>query len=338
MSSDRQPGVGEVAMTKQVSREDIEAARARLKGYAVETPLLRFPVLDEAVGGTVLVKPESLQRTGSFKFRGAFNRLNMIPEDERAAGVVACSSGNHAQGIAEAARILGMKATIVMPADAPAIKLQRTRDFGAEIVTYDRAGEDREAIAAEICSKTGATFVHPYNDAGVIAGQGTIGAEIAEQAKALGLIPEAVLACTGGGGLSSGIALALASDLPECVFHTAEPEGFDDYARSLRADERLGNPALSGSVCDAILTERPGEMSFSILRERAGEGTVVSDEEALRAVAFAFRELKLVVEPGGAVALAAVLFGKIKTEGRVVGVVLSGGNIDPELLGKALRL
>jgi len=325
-------------MAMMVTREDIDAARARLQQYAVETPLLRSPALDEAVGGTVLIKPECLQRTGSFKFRGAFNRLSLIAPEDRARGVVACSSGNHAQGVAEAARILGMSATIVMPADAPEIKLQRTRAFGAEVVTFDRGKDDRDAIAAEICARTGATFVHPYNDPGVIAGQATVGLEIAKQAKAMGQVPEAALACTGGGGLASGIALALHYDLPGCDFYTAEPAGFDDYARSLASGNIETNSQLSGSVCDAILTPSPGEVPFPILKELARDGLVVSDDEALQAVAFAFRELKIVVEPGGAVALAAVLSGKLDVKDRTVAVVLTGGNIDPAMLQRALAL
>ncbi|WP_417677381.1 threonine ammonia-lyase [Roseibium sp.] len=323
-------------MTDCVSRADIEAARKRLETHAVKTPLLRFPVLDEAVGGTVLVKPESLQRTGSFKFRGAFNRISQIPVADRSKGVVACSSGNHAQGVAASAKILGIPATIVMPEDAPAIKLQRTRDFGATIVTYDRATEDRDAIAGEICGRTGAVLVHPYNDPQVIAGQGTVGAEIAEQAKALNLLPDAVLACTGGGGLSSGIALALESDLPDAVFHTVEPEGFDDYARSLACGKRVANDRLSGSVCDALMSPEPGENGFAILHRLGVQGLAVSDEEVLAAVAFAFTEMKLVVEPGGVAALAAVLSGKISAAGNVLGVVLTGGNIDPSMMQKAL--
>lgn len=324
-------------MAVQVARADIEAARRRIVGYAVQTPLLRFPVLDEAAGGTILVKPESLQRTGSFKFRGAFNCLSQIHEADQPRGVVACSSGNHAQGVAESARILGMPATIIMPEDAPAIKLRRTRAFGANVVTYDRASEDRDEIAAEICQRTGAIFVHPFNDPRVIAGQGTVGAEIAEQAKKLDLIPDAVLACTGGGGLSSGIALALESDLPDTAFHTVEPQGFDEYARSLAAGERLSNEKVSGSVCDALMSKTPGDIGFELLMRLADEGLVVSDDEALAAVAFAFNELKLVVEPGGAAALAAVLSGKIVTKGRVLTVVLTGGNVDPAMLQNALQ-
>ncbi|WP_417670826.1 threonine ammonia-lyase [Roseibium sp.] len=324
-------------MSASVSRQDIAEAQARIDGYAVKTPLLRFSVLDEAVGGTVLVKPECLQRTGSFKFRGAFNRLSMIPEAERARGVVACSSGNHAQGVAEAARILGMKATIVMPSDAPSIKLQRTRNFGAEVVTYDRAAEDREEIAAEICRRNGATFVHPFEDPDVIAGQGTVGVELATQAREMGVLPEAVLVCTGGGGLSAGVALALETDLPTCRFHTVEPEGFDDYARSLECGERLSNPAASGSICDALLTERPGENGFEILKRRADKGLVVSDAEARAAAAFAFRELKLVVEPGGAVALAALLSAKVDCAGQNIAIVITGGNVDFSILTSELE-
>ncbi len=323
-------------MSDCITRGEIDAARKRLDGYAVKTPLMRHPALDAATGGTILIKPECLQRTGSFKFRGAFNRLSQIPESDRSPGVVACSSGNHAQGVAESARILGIPATIVMPENAPTIKLRRTREFGAKVVTYDRATEDREAIAANLCEQSGATFVHPFNDPQIIAGQGTAGAEIAEQAKALGLRPDVVLACTGGGGLSSGIALALESDLPETIFHTVEPEGFDDYARSLAIGKRVENAQKTGSICDALLSELPGENGFNILKRLGVSGLTVSDEEALAAVAFAFRELKLVVEPGGAVALAAILSGKIETEGKTIAVVLTGGNIDEEMMQRAL--
>jgi len=319
-----------------VSIEDIEAAARRIEGQAVKTPVLRHPLLDERTGAHVLIKPENLQRSGSFKFRGAFNRLNLIPEHDRPKGVVACSSGNHAQGIAASAQLLGMPATIVMPEDAPQIKLARTRGYGATVVTYDRETESRDAIAKALCEESGATFVHPYNDPGVIAGQGTVGLELAEQAAALGCQLDDVLACTGGGGLASGIALALADKTPATCFHTAEPALFDDYKRSLESDSIQTNAAKSGSVCDALLTEAPGTLGFSILRKLAGEAVAVTDEEALAAVAFAFTELKLVVEPGGAVALAALLTGKLPLKGKTVGVVLTGGNIDPQMLMTAL--
>ncbi|POF28153.1 threonine ammonia-lyase [Roseibium marinum] len=321
---------------KAISIEDIEAAAARISGEALATPLLRHPLLDERTGARVFLKAENLQRSGSFKFRGAYNCLSLIPEEARARGVVACSSGNHAQGVAASAQLLGMPATIVMPADAPAIKLERTRGFGARVVTYDRETEDREAIAAELCAQTGATLVHPYNDPAVIAGQGTVGLEMAAQAAALGVELDHVLGCTGGGGLSSGIALALASKSPSTLFHTAEPELFDDYRRSLEAGTVLSNAVRSGSICDALLSESPGEIGFSILRRLAGEGVTVSDEEVLDAVAFAFRELKLVVEPGGAAALAAVLSGKLPVANKTVGIVLTGGNIDPQMMMKVL--
>jgi threonine dehydratase len=315
---------------------DIVAARTRIAGEAAVTPLLRSAYLDELTGGTVLLKAENLQRTGSFKFRGAYNRLSLIPEGERSRGVVACSSGNHAQGVAEAARLLGMPATIVMPEDAPAAKLERTRRSGARVVTYRRGEEDRDVIAAAIGAETGATLVHPYNDAGVIAGQGTIGAEVAEQAAAMGLVPDAMLTCAGGGGMTGGIALALETLLPDCELVPVEPEGFDDHGRSLAAGTRVANAREAGSVCDALLAREPGEIGFSITSRRARRGLVVSDAEAMAAVAFAFRELKLVVEPGGAVGLAAVLGGKLPVAGRTIALTLSGGNIDAGMMARAL--
>ncbi|OJJ11031.1 pyridoxal-5'-phosphate-dependent protein [Alphaproteobacteria bacterium AO1-B] len=319
-----------------VTFDDVLEAADALEGVAVKTPLLTNPALDERVGGRVLIKPECLQRSGSFKFRGAYNCLRQLDLDVRAKGVVACSSGNHAQGIASSAKIFGMPATIVMPADAPQVKLERTRGYGATVITYDRATQDRDKIAAEICAETGATFVHPYNDPAVIAGQGTVGLEMEAQAKDLGVRLDDVLACTGGGGLSSGIALALANTSAETVFHTVEPQFFDDYKRSLEAGGLLSNPAKSGSICDALLSESPGEIGFSILRQFSGEGYTVTDEQVLDAVAFAFSELKLVVEPGGAAALAALLSGKLDLRERTVGVVLTGGNIDPKMLFKAV--
>ncbi|PVB61737.1 threonine/serine dehydratase [Labrenzia sp. 011] len=321
---------------KAITIDDIEAAAVRIGSEVLATPLLRNPVLDERTGARVFVKAENLQRSGSFKFRGAFNCLNLIPEEARARGVVACSSGNHAQGVAASAQLLGMPATIVMPADAPLIKLERTRGYGARVVTYDRETEDRDAIAAALCAQSGATLVHPYNDPAVIAGQGTVGLEMVAQAAAFGVEFDHVLACTGGGGLSSGIALALASRSPAALFHTCEPERFDDYKRSLEAGTLLSNAAKSGSVCDALMAETPGEIGFSILRRLAGEGVTVSDDEVLDAVAFAFTELKLVVEPGGAAALAAVLSGKLSFAGSTVGLVLTGGNIDPRMMEKVL--
>jgi threonine dehydratase len=316
--------------------QDVRDAQRRIAGEAAVTPLLRSAFLDELTGGTVLLKAENLQRTGSFKFRGAFNRLSLIPEGDRPRGVVACSSGNHAQGVAEAARVLGMPATIVMPQDAPQAKLDRTRRSGARIVTYRRGVDDRDALALEIARETGATMVHPYNDPSVIAGQGTIGAEVAEQAAAMGLTPDAMLTCAGGGGMTGGIALALETLLPDCELLPVEPEGFDDHGRSLVGGAVVANPSEAGSVCDALLARQPGEIGFAITRRRAKQGLTVSDAEALAAVAFAFRELKLVVEPGGAVCLAAVLSGRLPMKGRVIALTLSGGNIDADMMAKAL--
>ena len=316
--------------------DDIVAARRTLSGVATQTPLLQSAFLNDLVGGTVLIKPEVLQRTGSFKFRGAYNRLSMIADADRHKGVVACSSGNHAQGVAEAARLLGMPATIVMPHDAPRLKRARTERSGASVVGYERGKEDRDAIAAAIAAETGATFIHPYNDVGVIAGQGTAGAEIADQAAALGLAPQAMLTCAGGGGMTAGIALALETMLPDCEIFPVEPDGFDDHAKSLAAGRRLSNIGQTGSVCDALMAETPGEIGFAITRRRAPRGLVVSDSQALAAVAFAFNELKLVVEPGGAVALAAVLFNKLPLAGRTTAIILSGGNVEPDVMMQAL--
>ena len=320
---------------------DVRAAAERIRDEAVRTPLVSSHVLDEIAGARVLLKAENLQRTGSFKFRGAHNAV-VAAGDAARNGVVACSSGNHAQGIAEAARIRGVPATIVMPADAPADKKRRTERAGAAVVEYDRYSEDREAIAAQIAERDGALFVHPYENPHVIAGQGTCGLEIIEDLTAMGLVPAGVLVCTGGGGLLGGITLAVRDAFPDAQMIAVEPAGFDDYGRSLEAGERLGNENGGRSVCDAILTPQPGERSFAITHGVAW-GTSVTDAQALEAVAFAARELKMVVEPGGAVALAAIL-----KEGRVGNLrggdassvfvaTLSGGNIDAAMLARAVE-
>ncbi|MBH0236817.1 threonine ammonia-lyase [Methylobrevis albus] len=315
---------------------DIEAAAARLSGYATLTPLL--PVHDVAVGGggRLFVKAECLQRTGSFKFRGAFNRLSMIPEAARGPGVVACSSGNHAQGVAAAAEILGMPAVIVMPRDAPAIKIRNTEGYGARVVLYDRRTEDRDVIARAICAETGATFVHPYDDPGVMAGQGTTGLELVRQLADLGRVPDVVLVCASGGGLTAGISLAVERLAPGCAVYTVEPAGFDDHARSLAGGVRVRNAEPDGSICDALMAATPGLITFSVNGPRVAGGLTVSDDEALAAVAFAARRLKLVVEPGGAVALAAALTGKLPLEGKTVVAIVSGGNVDDAMIVRAL--
>ncbi|HEY8440962.1 MAG TPA: threonine/serine dehydratase [Xanthobacteraceae bacterium] len=313
---------------------DVEAAAARLAGVALHTPLLTSPALDELTRGRVFLKAEILQRTGSFKFRGAYNKLSSIPASARAQGVVAYSSGNHAQGVAAAAHLLGMPAVIVMPGDAPRPKRERTAGWGAEIVYYDRAREDRAAIAQEIAKKRGAALVPPYDDPLVIAGQGTAGREIVEDLGAQQLTPDIVVVTASGGGLTAGIALAVKSRFPKARLLTAEPEGFDDHARSFRSGAREKNSAVSGTICDALMAQTPGELTFAINRELVGEGTAVSDAEVTTAVAFAFRELKLVVEPGGAAALAALLSGKVDVSGKTAVIVLSGGNVDPDLFAR----
>ena len=310
---------------------DIDAAALRLAGVALRTPLVTSPVLDAMTGGQIFLKAETLQRTGSFKFRGAYNKLAAIPLEQRLGGVVAYSSGNHAQGVAAAARLLGMPAVIVMPHDAPKPKRERTAALGAEVVLYDRERDDREAIAQRIAAERGAVLVPPYDDALIIAGQGTAGREIIEDLAALGLVPDVVVVTASGGGLTAGIAIAVKARVPQAVLYTAEPQGFDDHARSFRSGRREKNAALSGTICDALMARTPGEITFAINRTLVGQGVSASDEEVAAAVAFAFAELKLVVEPGGAVALAALMKGKIDVKGKVAVGVLSGGNVDPEL-------
>jgi threonine dehydratase len=317
----------------------IRAAAARLSGVAVRTPLLESPFLNDIAGRRVLVKAECLQRTGSFKFRGAWSALSALSDEARARGVLAYSSGNHAQGVALAAQLMGVPAVIVMPSDAPALKLANTRAYGAEVVTYDRAGgENRESLGASIAEARAMTLVRPYDDAMVIAGQGTTGLEIAEQARAAGVTEADVLVCCGGGGLTSGIALALEAEAPGLRARSVEPAGFDDVARSLLAGERMGNSAPSGSICDAIVTPMPGELTFPILRRLCGPGIAVSDEEALMAMAHAVMRLKIVAEPGGAVALAAALRPAAAGDAAAVIAIVSGGNADARMLARALSL
>lgn len=314
----------------------IEAAASRIRGHAVRTPLLRSTFLDEITGARVFVKPEMLQVTGSFKFRGAFNRLSQIAPDDRAKGVVAWSSGNHAQGVAAAARMLGIPATIVMPADAPHLKIENTKGYGARVRLYDRINESREAIGAEIAAETGAIIVPPYDDHDIMAGQGTLGLEMAEDAAALGVSFDDVLVPCSGGGIASGVATAIRSRMPDARIWTVEPEHFDDAARSLKEGRILSNEGGHTSICDALLAPSPGNLTFAVLKERAAGGLTATDDEALTAMAFAFQRLKLVAEPGGALALAALLAGRMPTRGRTIGVVLSGGNVDRAIFERAL--
>jgi threonine dehydratase len=324
-----------------VKLPDIDAIRAaagRIAGQAVLTPLLESPAVNARLGGRLLIKAEPLQRTGSFKFRGAYNTLSQLSAEARRKGVVTWSSGNHAQGVAAAAQVLGIPALIVMPKDAPAIKIANTRGYGAEIVLYDRDKESREDIGARIAGERGATIVAPYDEPHVIAGQGTCGLEIAAQAKSRDIRLDAVLICCGGGGLTAGCATALAADSPGTKVYVVEPAGFDDTGRSLAAGHRVANPPEAKSFCDALLAPTPGELTFAINRRLLAGAFAVSDREAAQAMAVAFADFKLVVEPGGAVALAAVLSGKYAIKGRTVAVVASGGNVDRETFSQALAL
>jgi threonine dehydratase len=313
----------------------IEAAAARLDGIARRTPLLASPQLDAIAGRRLLVKAECLQHTGSFKFRGAYAALSALTPEVRARGVLAYSSGNHAQGIARAAQIFGVPAVIIMPRDAPAAKIEGTKALGGEVVLYTRGGESREAIGARLAQERGLTLVKPYDEPQVIAGQGSCGLEIAAQAGALGITQAEVLTCCGGGGLTAGIALALEARAPGLRVRPVEPEGFDDTARSLASGSRQGNATEAG-LCDAILTPMPGEITFPINARLCGPGLVVSDDEVLRAMALAARHLKIVAEPGGAVALAAALFHGAALEGDAVIATVSGGNVDAAVLARAL--
>jgi threonine dehydratase len=307
---------------------DIQAAAARIAPYAVCTPLVESPSLNALTGGRVFLKLETLQRTGSFKFRGACNRLAMIPQSERANGVVAFSSGNHAQGVAAAAGLFGMPAVIVMPGDAPRSKIEGTRALGAAIVEYDRVCEDREAIAARICAERGAVLVRPFDDAGIIAGQGTVGLEIAEDAARFGVVLDEVLSPCSGGGLVSGVALALKGAGVAAKVHSVEPENFDGMKRSLEAGKRVQAPGGKLSIADALMAPIPGTIVFELAKDLLAPGFAVSDTELERALAYAAQELKLLVEPGGAAALAALLADKLETRGKTIALVLSGANAD----------
>lgn len=314
----------------------IRAAAERAGTRIRRTPLLSHPALDARAGRRVLVKAECLQVTGSFKARGAWSAISALDPETRARGILAYSSGNHAQGIAWAARAHGVPAVIVMPTDAPASKISGTRALGAEVVAYDRAAESREEIGRRLAAERGLTLVQPYDHPQVIAGQGTLGLELAAQAREAGVAQADVLVPCGGGGLSSGVALALEAEAPGLRLRTAEPEGFDDMARSLATGSRQRNPRLTGSLCDAILTPEPGELTLPILSRLAGPGLAVSDTQAMQAIAAAFRHLKLVVEPGGAVALAAALFRAEALAGDTVIVVASGGNVDATRFAEAI--
>ncbi len=317
---------------------DIEAAAGRLRGQAVPTPLLESEALNRAIGGRLLVKAEVLQVTGSFKFRGAYNAIGLLDASARARGVVAFSSGNHAQGVAAAARRHGTTAVIVMPADAPDVKREGTLAWGARIVAYDRIKDDREGIARRIAADEGRVLIAPYDDPAIVAGQGTVGLELAAQAAAAGARLDAVLVPCGGGGLIAGCAIALGAKSPGTAVWAVEPEGFDDTARSLAEGTRQGVRPGAASIADALMAPMPGSLTFAINRTLLAGGLAVPDRAMLEAMATGFRHLKIVIEPGGAVALAAVLGATFDARGKTIAVVASGGNVDPATFARALNL
>ena len=321
-------------MTHTASFEGVRDAARQIAGVAVRTPLIESPALNERLGGRVLMKAETLQYAGAFKFRGAYNRISRLTDDEKARGVVAYSSGNHAQAVAAAAKLVGTSAIIVMPADSPKVKVEGVLGFGGEVRMYDRYTESREDIGEEIASTRGSILVRPFDDPFVIEGQGTTGLEIVEQAGDIRL--DQLLCGTSGGGLMAGINLAMAALSPQTTVYGVEPADYNDTQISLKAGERLTHPAASGTICDALMTDRPGELTFPINHRLAGILTV-TDAEVAEAVRFAFRHLKLVVEPGGAVSLAALLSGKISTTDLTTAIVLSGGNVDPTLFSAIIE-
>ncbi len=314
---------------------DIMAAHQRLQGTVVRTPLLRADALDAAVGRPVFVKAECLQKTGSFKYRGASNRIMQLDEAERGAGVVAFSSGNHAQGVAAAAQEAAIAATIVMPRDAPQVKVRGVRAKGAKIVFMDRRTEDREAIAKAIAQERGAVLIPSYDDPQVIAGQGTAGVECAEQLRDRGVTAQALVTCTGGGGLTAGLALAWEELCPDARIYGAEPEGFDDHRRSFAAGKRLRNARLGGSICDALMTPEPGRLTFAINKGRVQDALVAGDDAVRAAMRFAFDHLRIVLEPGGAMALAVALQGKVPGTGPLC-VLATGGNVDADAFARII--
>ena len=316
---------------------DIIAAARTLNGHSVPTPLINNKLLDDLIGAQVLIKCENLQMTGSFKFRGAFNKISHLVNNNANKLFVAWSSGNHAQAVAAASAMSDAKASIVMPRDAPQIKIEGTKYFGAEIIFYDRNTEVREDIGTQLASETGAQIVPPYDDEQVIAGQGTVGLEAAAQMLALDVSPDIALVPCGGGGLIAGCAIALRQHFPNIIIHPVEPKGFDDTARSLTLGKRVSNSPGESSLCDALLAPTPGAVTFKINSQLLGNGKVVSDEDIQFALMFAMKQLKMVTEPGGVAALADLLCNKSAYKGKRVLVILSGGNVDPAILEQAIN-
>lgn len=324
-------------MTDAPTIATIEAAALRLQGHVLRSPLLNAPALDAMAGRRVFIKAECLQPTGSFKARGGWAAVSALAPEDRARGVIACSSGNHAQGVARAAAALGAPCVIVMPDDAPRVKIDATLAPGAEVILYDRATTDRDVFTDALARERGLHLIHPFDNVQVMAGQGTAGLELAEQAAEVGALSGDVLVCCGGGGLASGVALALESRAPGLRVRPCEPAGFDDMARSLATGQRVQNATPGGSICDAIVTRAPGHLTLPVLSRLAGPGLVVTDDEAQHAVALAFRHLRVVLEPGGAVSLAAALFRRDEIAGDTVFCIATGGNVDLGLFRAALE-
>ena len=316
--------------------KDVVSAASNIRQYIHPTPLLRSPILDEVVGGSVLVKSETLQRTGSFKFRGAFNKISRLATKTRGTNIVTWSSGNHAQAVAAAARVVGFTAAIIMPQDAPKAKVDGTQEQGGEVIFYNREKESREKIGTRLANERKATIVPPYDDPDVIAGQGTVGLEAASQALAEDMIPDTALIPCGGGGLVAGCSIALKTQFPSIRIHPVEPEGFDDTTRSLASGKRVKNSTELRSICDSLLIPTPGELTFKINLEHLAQGIVVTDDQVLSAMRFAYQNLKLVVEPGGAIALAALLADKSTYRNKTVLIILSGGNVDDAIFRRAI--
>ncbi len=319
------------AISPLLSPDDIRIAARRIAPFAIRTPLIENAALNERVGGRILLKAEGFQRTGSFKFRGAYNRICQLKSPVSEKGVVAYSSGNHAQGVAHAAQLMGVPSTIAMPDDTPEIKRRNTQDFGAEIVLFDRDGQDRVELARQLAQERQATIVPPFDDPDIIAGQGTCGLEIIEEARNRKLDVDALLVCHGGGGLAAGISTIVSESSPDTKIYAVEPEDFDDLGRSLASGQIVPNEKGSGSICDALLSRQPGDLTFPINKQLLAGALAVSDDDVRTAVRYAFEVLKLVVEPGGAVALAALLSGRFSCDGHTVAVTLSGSNVDPAL-------
>ncbi len=323
-------------MSLAISIDDVRSAAKQIQGVAARTPLIENIKLNQIAGGRVFIKPECLQHTGSFKFRGAYNRLSRLNDEEKECGVLAFSSGNHAQGVARAAQILGIAATIVMPEDAPTLKLEATRGYGAKVILYDRYNEDREEVARRVAGDSGVIVVPPYNDPFIMAGQGTSALEVADDLANMGITPDQALVCCGGGGLASGSFTVYGEIFPDMQGYVVEPAAFDDVKRSLETNTIQTVDFAARSICDALLTPSPGPLTFPVLQENQVKGVTISDNEACEAVAFAARHMKLVAEPGGAAALAAVLAGKVETAGKNTVCIISGGNIAPALLQDCL--